>query len=137
MDRSTRCELMAQMQDVHLRQLLTDLGKHDAEVVTEPTAGMLMMRVLEDAHGETFNLGEVLVTECVMRVQSNEGWAMLMGHRPEGARIAATIDAIVAADPASATLIESTLKSHAANLQEKQNAHFARLAPTRVQFETQ
>lgn len=137
MDRSTRCELLAQLNDVELRQILAEIGDVEATIVTEPTVGMLMMRVREDAQGDTFNLGEVLVTECLVRVANSEGWAMLLGSRTEGARLAATIDAKLAAAPDLAAAIEARLAAHAAALNEKQQAYFARLAPTRVQFETQ
>lgn len=137
MDRSTRCELMAQLEDAQLSHLIHQIGNIDATVVTEPTVGMLMMRVFEDAHGDTFNLGEVLVTECLMRVADSQGWAMLMGSRKQGARLAATIDAALAAFPEQADSINNQLHIYAEQLEAEQRAYLAKLASTRVRFETQ
>ncbi len=137
MDRTERCELLAQLHDSQLRQLVDELGDVETTIVTEPTVGMLMMRVREDALGDTFHLGEVLVTECLVRVADQEGWAMLMGSRSDGARLAATIDAAIAAFPEREASLETSLADFSATLQAAQAAHHARLAPTRVRFETQ
>lgn len=137
MDRSRRCELLAQLDDTQLGQLMTRLGSVEASIVAEPTVGMLMIRVLEDAHGETFNFGEALVTEATMRVGEAEGWAMLMGRRLEGARIAATIDAALAENEDLQPAVDEQLTAFEQQLQARQQERYSQLAPTRVRFETQ
>ena len=67
MDRSTRCETLAQVAATdaqRLARLVMDGSLGDVLVVTPPTVGMLMARAVDGARGETFNLGEVLVAEA-------------------------------------------------------------------------
>jgi alpha-D-ribose 1-methylphosphonate 5-triphosphate synthase subunit PhnG len=140
MDRTLRCELLARLSDAELSELAAiATGNSPAEliVVTEPTVGMIMARAIEGAHGETFNLGEVLVTECQIRIGEHEGWAMLMGSRKKGALAAATIDAALAADESKATAVDPILTRFIAHYDIALAAEQAELAATRVQFETQ
>jgi alpha-D-ribose 1-methylphosphonate 5-triphosphate synthase subunit PhnG len=139
MDRTYRCELLARLSDAELNELaaLATGGLPEPAVVTEPAVGMIMARAIEGAHGETFNLGEVLVTECQVRIGEHEGWAMLMGSRKKGALAAATIDAALAANEANAVLVEPRLVGFIAAYDTLQAAERAELAATRVQFETQ
>jgi alpha-D-ribose 1-methylphosphonate 5-triphosphate synthase subunit PhnG len=117
---------------------LMNLGQEDhVAVVVEPTIGMVMARAVDGAQGETFNLGEVLVTECQVRIGDQEGWSMLMGSRPRAALAAATIDAAVAAGRAPVVEIDHLLSRFIAIQDADIAAQRAELAATRVQFETQ
>lgn len=137
MDRTRRCELLAQLDDDTLASLLDRLNVADAVTLSGPTTGMVMMRVHEGAQGETFNLGEVLVTECSVQVGPSPGWAMLLGSRPRGAELAASIDAAIATSPPRAASVDPTLEELAADIAAREAEEYARLAPTRVRFETQ
>jgi alpha-D-ribose 1-methylphosphonate 5-triphosphate synthase subunit PhnG len=98
---------------------------------------MVMARVAEGAHGEIFNLGEVLVTECMVSVSGYEGWSMLMGSRPQGALDAATIDASLDADGRNRETVESEIIALIAEIDAAEAAERTRLNATRVQFDTQ
>jgi len=139
-ERKERAEMLARLSDAELMQLVAlvpgdDLA--DLVILEGPTIGMVMCRVVEDALGEVFNLGEVLVTECLVRIGAAEGWAMVMGSRPGATRAAATIDAALAAGRIAPDLIDEPLArliaAHDAALEAERTA----LAATRVRFETQ
>lgn len=137
MDRTRRCELLAQMDDDALAALHDRLPAVDAVTISGPTVGMVMMRVQEGARGELFNLGEVLVTECSVRVGASSGWAMLLGSRPRGSELAARIDAAIVETPSLAATVDPALEEVGSEVAAREAAAFARLAPTRVRFETQ
>lgn len=139
MDRTTRCEHLARLTDPELAELTTLLTHRpdDVTVINGPTIGMIMARVVEDARNEVFNLGEILVTECHVRLGDDEGWAMLVGSRPTATLQAATIDASLAANHAAVQAVEVRLLEFVSGHDVILAGQRAELAPTRVQFETQ
>jgi len=140
MDRTIRCELLTRLPDDELRRL-ADLATSDdlgeLSLITPPTIGMVMARAIEGARGEIFNLGEVLVTECLVSLGESEGWAMLMGSRPKGALAAATIDAAAVAGTRHIDRIDAEIVQMAEAIEAAQLAERRRLDATRVQFDTQ
>lgn len=140
MERTHRCDLLARLPDrelVALTALVIDETRDEIIPVTPPTLGMIMARAREGARGEIFNLGEVLVTECQVRVGDHEGWSMLMGSRPRGAVAAATIDAASAANHPAISELDAQVAVLIAVQDTIDAAERARLATTRVQFDTQ
>ena len=142
MDRTDRCEQIAQLTDTEIERLarLVLDGNEPARrptLITPPTVGMVMARVAEGAHGDVFNFGEVLVTECHVRIGQSEGWSMVMGSRPAAALRAASIDAVLAGGGVDPTPLDRQLASLTQVRQAAVAASRAHLAETRVQFETQ
>lgn len=140
MDRTRRCEALARLSDSELADIAGSIPAQALAgrvVVVGPTVGMVMARAIEGAHGEVFNVGEVLVTECQVRIDRHEGWGMLMGSRPTGALAAATIDAAIAAKRIDAQPVDRQLARTIATHDAALAAHQAELTATRVQFDTQ
>ncbi|HEU0165197.1 MAG TPA: phosphonate C-P lyase system protein PhnG [Thermomicrobiales bacterium] len=140
MERTRRCDLLARLPDKDLQALaalVIDAKKDQVVPVTPPTTGMIMARIREGARGDVFNLGEVLVTECQVRVGKREGWSMLMGNRPKGALAAASIDAVTAAGHPATSELDALLSVMIADQDALAAAERAKLATTRVQFDTQ
>lgn len=140
MDRTRRSEMLARLSDSELADIAGMIPPSwlaDRVVVVEPTVGMVMARAIEGAHGEVFNVGEVLVTECQVRIERHEGWGMLMGSRPNAALAAATIDAAIVAGHLDAPPVDARLARFIATHDAAIAASQAELVATRVQFETQ
>lgn len=140
MDRTDRCELLTQLSDEELARLaalVIDGSLGAVTLITPPTLGMVMARAIEGARGEVFNVGEVLVTECLVSVAGHEGWCMLLGSRPEGAVAAASVDASLEAGHPGRTQVEAELLAYAAARDAAALVERDRLAASRVQFETQ
>ncbi|CAN5709427.1 phosphonate C-P lyase system protein PhnG [soil metagenome] len=140
MDRTIRCELLARLPDEELKRLAAlatsdDLG--ELSLITPPTVGMVMARMVEGARGETFNVGEVLVTECLVTINDSEGWSMLMGSRPSAALAAATIDAAIVAGSKHIDRIDADIARLSEAIDLALMAERKRLDATRVQFDTQ
>jgi alpha-D-ribose 1-methylphosphonate 5-triphosphate synthase subunit PhnG len=102
-----------------------------------PEAGLAMVRARAGGSGEKFNLGEMTVTRCALRLESGaSGVAYVQGRDPRKAELAALADALLQT-PAAAERVEAELigpiRSHldarAASMQRKAQA-------TRVDFFT-
>src|SRR5262245_60605750 len=96
MNRTERTQALASLpaqQAVQLANRLADHALSDVEVISPPTVGMVMARAVDGARGQTFNLGEILVTEARVSVGGVEGWGMVMGNAREHALAMAVVDA--------------------------------------------
>jgi alpha-D-ribose 1-methylphosphonate 5-triphosphate synthase subunit PhnG len=140
MDRTRRCELLAELQDSEIAEIAERAGLEaigEPVTISGPTVGMIMMRVVDGARGDLFNFGEVLVTECHVQVDGREGWAMLMGSRPTSACLAATLDAAITAGRVAPELVDALIARLVARHEEERTAERETLAATRARFETQ
>ncbi|WP_434054799.1 MAG: phosphonate C-P lyase system protein PhnG [Roseibium sp.] len=67
----------------------------DFELVRQPETGLVMVRGRMGGTGSPFNLGEVTVTRCVVRLETGEtGSAYSLGRNKEKALQSAVIDAL-------------------------------------------
>lgn len=110
-------------------------------LLRKPEAGLVMVRARAGATGEQFNLGEMTVTRCSVRVTGASGKALsgtayVAGRSLRKAQIAAIVDAMLQ-DPARhdaihAAVIAPLEHARAAAQQRAQ----AQAAATRVEFFT-
>ena len=105
----------------------------EAEVKSPPKPALVMARVRETVDGEVFNLGEVLVTSCEVFLDGESGWGMVMGDDPERALCAAVLDAANARGVPEE--MEGELSLQLAFAREDRRARWAKVRPTRVEFE--
>jgi len=64
------------------------------KILKEPQLGLVMMRAKDSVQQQIFNLGEVLVSECVVSVDGQQGYGVVMGNQPYRAEVMAVIDAV-------------------------------------------
>lgn len=100
---------------------------------TQPEAALIMVRTRETVDGEVFNLGEVLVTRCEVALDGEPGWGMVLGDVPERALCAAVLDA--ANRRGFAVGVEQELRLQLAFAREARRERWAKVQPTRVEFE--
>lgn len=107
------------------------------EWLRRPETGLAMVRARAGGTGERFNLGEMTITRCALRLAAGAtGVAYVQGRSPRKARIAALVDALLQV-PAEREAVErelieplrARLESEAARMQRKAQA-------TRVDFFT-
>jgi alpha-D-ribose 1-methylphosphonate 5-triphosphate synthase subunit PhnG len=138
-DRTIRCETLAQAAAADARRLadiVLDGSLGEVQVLAPPTVGMVMARAIDGARSETFNLGEVLVSEARVSLAGREGWGMVMGSDASHALAAAIVDAGLEAGHAASARIDAELARLSAALEHDQAAEWQTVAPTRVHFET-
>src|SRR5687767_14084990 len=102
-DRNARFAIMAQAQGdltplLDLAEAVLGGAGATLTMVTQPRAGMVMLRLGEPVEGTIFNAGEVLVTEAQVALEQHQGYAMRLGRAPEATLAAAILDAAVEAN---------------------------------------
>lgn len=114
---------------------LADLCLQDAEaeVKTPPEPALVMARVRETVDGEVFNLGEVLMTSCEVLLDGEPGWGMVMGDDSQRALCAAVLDAANARGIPED--LEGEISLQLAFAREDRRQRWAKVRPTRVEFE--
>ncbi len=64
------------------------------EVIRQPEVGMTMVKGKTAGEGQVFNLGEVTVTRCVVRIETGEvGFSYVVGRNKKQALLIALADA--------------------------------------------
>lgn len=119
-----------------LEALLDEAGGAPAYTLLRgPEGGLVMVRGRIGGGGSPFNLGEMTVTRCTVRLESGlVGHAYVAGREPRRAELAALVDALMQ-DPQRAETLEAGIIAPLAARQATRRAERAgKAAATRVQF---
>lgn len=99
-----------------------------------PETGMVMVRGRAGGTGRRFNLGEMTVTRCAVRLDDGTvGHGYVAGRSPRHAELAAAFDALMLREDAGAAAAVETL---ARSRDERRSATAAKTASTKVDFFT-
>ena len=102
-----------------------------------PETGAVMLRGRAGATGAPFNLGEMTVTRCALRLGSGQvGHAYVAGRSHEKARIAALCDALMQDGDRAAAVRGAVLAPLAEAAAAARQRLAAKAAATRVEFFT-
>jgi alpha-D-ribose 1-methylphosphonate 5-triphosphate synthase subunit PhnG len=126
--------LLARANPARLAQLFPDLPAHD--MLRPPEIGAVMVQGRTGATGQPFNLGELTVTRCALRLASGAvGHAHVQGRDKAHATRAAVLDALFQTEAASdlSTTILAPLQAEEAS---RRQARAAKAAATKVEFFT-
>ncbi|MDG5975752.1 phosphonate C-P lyase system protein PhnG [Hydrogenophaga taeniospiralis CCUG 15921] len=135
---------MALLARAPLEVLEAALGPHDQAAprwLRTPETGLMMVQGRAGGTGERFNLGEVTVTRCALRLpgasqQAPVGVAYVMGRSHRHAQLAALADALLQ-DPSQQPVLEAKLlqpvREHLAHEQVQRQQ---RVQSTKVEFFT-
>ncbi len=133
-DRKDWMGLLARAKPEKLALLLRELPPYD--LLRAPEVGAVMVRGRIGGTGLPFNLGEMTVTRCVLRLRCGTiGHANVQGRDKAHALRAATVDALLQTDQ-SATVRETVLTPLAEAEAAKRNLRAAKAAATKVEFFT-
>ncbi|MCJ2165283.1 MULTISPECIES: phosphonate C-P lyase system protein PhnG [unclassified Pseudodesulfovibrio] len=121
-----------------LEALLADLGPVlTFEHLRPPEVGMAMVRARTEARGGQFNLGEMTVSRCSVRLEDgNVGHGYVIGRDKRHAELAAVFDALLQHPEHGPSIRETIITPLACELSRKQKEHAAKTAATRVNFFT-
>ncbi len=101
-----------------------------------PEIGSVMVRGKTSGTGSSFNLGEVTVTRCVVKLNSGEmGHAYVQGRRKKCAEVAALVDAMMQTEYAD-TVQSMVLDPLQAEMDRKKAERASKAAATKVDFFT-
>lgn len=126
--------LLARAKPARLAALFPELPPHD--MLRSPEIGTVMVQGRTGGTGQPFNLGEVSVTRCVLRLAGGEvGHAHVQGRDKTHATRAAVLDALLSG-PTAEQLRQDVLRPLYAEETARKAAQAARAAATRVEFFT-
>jgi alpha-D-ribose 1-methylphosphonate 5-triphosphate synthase subunit PhnG len=133
-DRKGWMSLLAKASPDRLAALMPNLPNHD--FLRSPEAGAVMVQGRVGATGAPFNLGEMPVTRCSVRlVDGTVGHAWVQGRDRSHATRAAIVDALMQTAHAS-TLRGAVLDILQAEAAEKNQIRAEKAAATKVDFFT-
>lgn len=127
-----------------LKPALHEHAALPARWLRAPETGLMMVQGRAGGTGERFNLGEVTVTRCALRVEVDGadggeptvGVAYVLGRSHRQVQLAALADALLQDPARQAALDTSLLDPIRRHLAQQQAEHQARTASTRVDFFT-
>lgn len=130
-------KVLSRAEDSLLQQLAAAVLREAPEitVVKEPRVGLVMMRARESVEGRVFNLGEVMVSECMVALGDVAGWGCCLGEDLSRAHRLAVIDLALRVPLRSAPLILAALQEEEARIKHEEKCLFAAVARSRVDFE--
>lgn len=136
-DRRAWMGLMARAPAGRVAALLDNATARPAFVwLRAPEYGSVMVQGRTGASGAPFNLGEMTVTRCAVRLTSGEvGHAYLQGRRRADAEAAALVDALMQTEAAE-DLRAHILDSLAAQAEARRATRAGKAAATKVDFFT-
>lgn len=133
-DRPAAMGLLARAAPDHLARLVPDLPPH--ALLRAPEVGAVMVRGRQGGTGAPFNLGEMTVTRCAVRLACGTvGHAWVQGRDKGHARRAAVVDALLQTGGA-AELAQAVLAPLAAEEGARRAATARKAGATRVEFFT-
>ncbi len=128
--------LLARAPETRFAALFATLEAPDFTWLRRPEIGGVMVRGRSGGTGGAFNLGEMTVTRCALRLTTGEvGHAYIQGRSKAHAERAALIDALMQTDRA-ADIRTQILDPLAAEEQARRNTRAAKAAATKVDFFT-
>ncbi len=132
--RRDRMGILARAEAAALAALMPPAPAH--RMLRAPEVGAVMVRGRAGATGAPFNLGEMSVTRCSLRLETGEvGHSYVQGRDKDHARNAALIDAL-AQRPEGAEIERIVLRPLAEAEAARAQARAEKAAATRVEFFT-
>jgi alpha-D-ribose 1-methylphosphonate 5-triphosphate synthase subunit PhnG len=126
--------VLAKAAPARLSALMPSLPPH--EVLRAPEVGAVMVQGRIGGTGAAFNLGEMTVTRCSVRLQAGAvGHAWVQGRNPAHALRAAVADALLQTDAAS-SILEQVVQPLIEEAAATRSARARKAAATRVEFFT-
>lgn len=136
-DRQRWMSLLAKAPEALLDRLFTGLGPEPAfDWVRPPETGSVMVRGRAGGTGAAFNLGEMTVTRCALRIAGGAtGHAYVQGRARAKARQAALVNALMQGPEAQAVRA-AVLDPLAEAMAKASRTRAAKAAATKVEFFT-
>jgi len=138
MTRKGWMSLLAKAPEAVLEQLWAAAGIDVShEWLRPPETGAVMVRGRAGGNGAPFNLGEMTVTRCALRLAGGQvGHAYVAGRSGEKARIAALCDALMQDDSRAGSVRDGVLVPLAQGAAKEREILAAKAAATKVEFFT-
>ncbi len=109
----------------------------DFEFIRQLESGMVMMTARSGGTGEPFNLGEVSISRCAIRLNTGEtGIGYVQGRNKQHAIHIALIDALAQSKEHSESILQDVIQPLQLILQQQQNKQKVEANKSKVDFFT-
>jgi len=140
-DRKTWINLLSRAPVELLETQLDASLLNEVDWLRKPETGLMMVQGRAGGTGERFNLGELTVTRCTIKLpanagKANVGVAYVLGRSHKHAQLAALADALLQDQSNYNDLIETLLKPIQQNIAARADRRRARTEATKVEFFT-
>ncbi|NJI82381.1 phosphonate C-P lyase system protein PhnG [Clostridioides difficile] len=109
-------------------------------IIKDPNLATVMVRASESVNNTTFNLGEILVTECSVKVDESLGYGIVAENDDKKVVYLATIDAVLHSNNTKFDELKNYINKsvYEENLRYEQEIidEFSLINKTKVQFNT-
>ena len=130
--------VLAKAKLTELESAWDDLAEKPAyDWLRQPEVGMVMVRARTGGTGGRFNLGQMTVTRCALRLESGEaGLGYVQGRSKRHAELAAVFDALLQDEAQRALLEDRVIASLEASHAARRGARSRKANSTKVNFFT-
>ncbi|WP_010242613.1 phosphonate C-P lyase system protein PhnG [Peptoniphilus rhinitidis] len=93
MDKKERTKIFIEYAQDEVKEFAKEVSEiHKVEIIQEPREGLAMIKVREAAKNSLFYLGELLITECKVRIDDQVGIGIVRGSNYELSKALAIAD---------------------------------------------
>lgn len=115
-------------------------NKSNISIIKAPSLATVMVRANESVKNTTFNLGEILVTECSVKVDESLGYGIVAENNEKKAICLATIDAVLHSNNNKfdelKNYINKSIYEESLRYEQELINEFSLINKTKVQFNT-
>lgn len=137
MKRKERTEILIEGNKELRERIASQIEKSSEVDIVQPSEQVLaMIRMRENSKRAIFNLGEVLVTRTVVKVNNQFGTGIIVGQNPQASYELALIDAAFTSGWNETKQWMKWLKEEKEKITERKKEKAARILQTKVNFST-
>ena len=136
-ERQSWMAILAKSSVVDLEQQVKTLGELPEYIfLRQPEIGLAMVRGRAGGTGEIFNLGEMTVTRCVVKVENITGFGYVGGRSKRHAELAAVCDGLLQQPGWFDLVCDRVIQPLQTKLSERQEKQQRQTEATKVEFFT-
>ncbi|HTJ59125.1 MAG TPA: phosphonate C-P lyase system protein PhnG [Devosiaceae bacterium] len=137
-DRKRWMGILARATSNELERAWSSIDDHPAYVwLREPEVGLVMVRARAGGTGDLFNMTEMTMTRCALRLaDGTTGYAFVQGRDERQAELAAVFDALMQRPEHRAAIARSVIDPLHAAQAERRRQKSLKAAATKVEFFT-
>ena len=129
--------ILAKSSVVDLEQQIKTLGRLPKYTfLRQPEIGLAMVRGRAGGTGEAFNLGEMTVTRCVIKMSNIKGFGYVGGRSKRHAELAAVCDGLLQQEEWFSQVRDRVIQPLKQKLSDRQQKQQSQTEATKVEFFT-
>ena len=136
-ERQAWMEILAKSSVTDIEQQMKTLGKLPSySFLRQPEIGLTMVRGRAGGTGEVFNLGEMTITRCVIKILNTTGFGYVGGRSKRHAELAAVCDGLLQQEKWQKIVNTQVIQPLATIIQQKKDKQQRQTEATKVEFFT-